>query len=94
LDVIDAKDQGIKANDVHRYHSIEISIRKQAPRARQARQRCMKSGGGVGEKSDCGEDCRAVWQLTNRKWGCDLSANAIPERAGYRLTGGVDGTMN
>ena len=28
LDVIDAKNQGIKANDVHAYHSIEIMIRE------------------------------------------------------------------
>jgi hypothetical protein len=54
----------------------------------------MESGGGVGEKSDCGEDCRAVWQLTNRKWGCDLSENAIPECARQLRMGGVDGTMN
>ncbi|MNY14701.1 hypothetical protein D3C86_1478870 [compost metagenome] len=34
LDVIDAKNKGIKANDVHGYHSIEIMIRRLLPNAR------------------------------------------------------------
>ena len=34
LDVIDAKNQGIKTNDVHGYHSVEIIIRRRRPNAR------------------------------------------------------------
>ena len=56
LDVIDAKDQGIKANDVHGYHSIEIKIRRPRRPTRKARRRRWEPGGGVGKKPDCGED--------------------------------------
>jgi hypothetical protein len=47
LNVIDAKDQGVKANDVHAYHSIEIILRTPRQRDSVSSTSTWQSGTGI-----------------------------------------------